>query len=186
MPRTDNHTSGPVRHDRALAGLADAFAASLDPSCLLQWADRIASGHRIQPELRGEGADFRTYFLPATPLPLALKKPLPDFLGGLSAAIGSWQRNFEALGHAQAPLVPPAYFLGPGYLGWHVMPWGSITPSLASVADDWRDLQQCLTALGLQLLDLPQLKSANGVPFICDWSDLVPRHPKGQRLPRHT
>lgn len=97
-------------------------------------------------------------------------------------SLRSWLEALASLKNAKKPipLIPPFVTLkGKEHLAW-ITPYGedlsAAGPEWSPLADTLSYMEEALVKLGLNLDDVPQIRTWNSIPFICDLSDLKSTH----------
>lgn len=158
--------------------LRDGFYRAFDRSrieALMRLSDQALDG---KATLLGEGAHFRAWRLGMAGGELVLKRATD----GLGKPGGLERRRWvRAMSQAKGMggLVPPFEVFdgldGDGVA--IVMPYGAEPLQAAAahwqpVSDRLEELRRAFAARGLQLMDVPQGRCWNGVPFLYDLSDV--------------
>lgn len=159
--------------------LRTRFYDAYDVSYVMQFISKLATmpeaERRDLPGFLGEGTHFQSFELDSLSLPLAINVGKTSFARRGESALSRWK---EAVRVAQslesASLVPPMDVINAFGLTVLVMPRGKVvSKSGAKVVDALlQDTAKALGQAGLVLDDYPQIREAEGVPFIIDWSDL--------------
>jgi hypothetical protein len=159
--------------------LKPAFYETFDPSVIMSFLQKLAplseSQRRQIDGFLGEGMHFQSFGLATTPLELAVSVAKETFTGKGDLAIDHWR---DAVNQARKiegdTLVPPMEILQHMGLTALVMPKGrQMSKDFCALTDiRLQETSKALGGAGLVLDDYPQLREAQGVPFIIDWSDL--------------
>jgi hypothetical protein len=190
-----------MRIDEQAPQLADMqalqreFFRSYDPAKHSALADDILVDKFRRTEFfLGEGRHFRAWKVlmgPGRYQVLTLSNGFFESERG-SAGVLRWLRDMKILQAANLPLVPPFAVLRMGEKISMMMPFGESRQP--AVNAHWLPLDQSVKQLvanleiyRLFLDDEFQIKVCDGVPFVCDFSDLRPlteeRHQQGLRGP---
>jgi hypothetical protein len=156
------------------------FYASFDESRAATLLSHLAplseSARRSLAQFIGEGSHFQSFELVASPLSLAVNIAKTSFTKGGDLWVKRW---CEAIARARQieedTLVPPMTVIHHAGLTAIVMPKGQdVGRDCAKLLNQKLVLTaKALGHAGLVMDDYPQVRQANGVPFIVDWSDLA-------------
>jgi hypothetical protein len=159
--------------------LKAAFYESFDPSAIAAFlrglSGKTESQRRDVEGFLGEGSHFQSFRMSTRPLELAVSVAKSTFTNRGELALKRWR---EALNLARKiegeTLVPPMEVIQSDGLTALVMPRGTDLTKASNAAANQRlhETSKALGSAGLVLDDYPQLRQAQGVPFIIDWSDL--------------
>ena len=160
--------------------LKSSFYQAYDIAKIINFLGRIAAmseaERRSLPGFLGEGSHFQSFEVNARPIHLAVSVSKATFQRQGDAALRRWT---EAMSLAKtlndAVLVPPMDVINHHDLTAIVMPLGqNVSRQGAKAVNSMlHDTARALGQAGLVLDDYPQVREAQGVPFIVDWSDLT-------------
>jgi hypothetical protein len=153
-----------------------AYDASLIAAFITKLAAMKEPQRRSLNEFLGEGTHFQSFEINTTPIPLALNIAKHSFTQRGEAAVSRWRAAVElARSLEDAELIPPMDVVHVSGLTAIVLPKGhSISRCNAKTVDaSLLEASKALGQAGLVLDDYPQVREAQGVPFIIDWSDLT-------------
>lgn len=153
-----------------------AYDVSLVNSFLSKISGMCENERRHLNGFLGEGTHFQSFELNVSPIPLAINVAKDSFQKRGQKALDKWQRAIEvARSLDEAALVPPMDVLNVFGLTAVVMPKGKVPERSSTKMLDVMllDTARALGQAGLALDDYPQVREAQGVPFIVDWSDLT-------------
>jgi hypothetical protein len=131
---------------------------------------------RRLPGFLGEGSHFQSFEVLASPIHLAVSISKGSFQKLGDAALRRWNEAMNlAKSLEQAVLVPPMDVLQQHGVMAIVMPKGQNVSrqGARAVNSMLHETARALGQVGLVLDDYPQIREAQGVPFIVDWSDLT-------------
>ena len=171
LPHLDKRT-----HDKRR--LSDLFYQSFDSSKVFSFF------RRLPPKTLGEGAHFRVYKLASSSssLPaLSVNIAKPNFYEGKGPQFRKhWIGWIKTLRHEVVDLIPPLEVIEDEDTLAIVMPFGE--DPIEQAATHWQPIAEALTqalkqleGAGYVIEDKIQGRSWQGIPFICDFSDLQPK-----------
>jgi hypothetical protein len=165
---------------RTESELKSLFYQAYDNARISGFLARVAAlsetERRNLPGFLGEGSHFQSFEVAATPIHLAVSIAKGSFHKLGDAALRRWSEAMTlAKSLEQAVLVPPMDILQQHGLMAIVMPKGQVVSRQGAKAVNTllHETAKALGQAGLVLDDYPQIREAEGVPFIVDWSDLT-------------
>jgi hypothetical protein len=154
------------------AALEQEFYRSLDSSAI---RSGLLSPARFRNwEILGEGRHFQCLKQPGRGgMDLAVLLAKAAFLNAESHSRRAWVQDLKRLQNLQHPLIPPMEVIEDAQFFAYVQPYCEAELKMdAVIREAWRDLQESLRTLQLQLDDYPQLRRCQGHPFVIDFSEL--------------
>ena len=176
--------SNEARRDDRLS-LRKGFYQAYDPSMLqnLLMDHTRLTGLSARGKCIGQGTHFQSFQIDGRgPLSLVLSVATSEFAGGLVSGHQTWYQAMTRLKSLDLPLVPPFEILrheraDHATLGF-VTPFGRQKQEKAS--SHWQPLDGLINGLHAELhknqlclQDVVQIRCAEGIPFVIDWSDLI-------------
>jgi hypothetical protein len=163
-----------------VSDLKSLFYASFDESRVITLLSRLApmseSARRSLDQFIGEGSHFQSFEVSASPISLVLNVAKDSFTRGGDLTVKRWCEAISRVRNIEdAALVPPMNVIQHGGLTAIVMPKGQdVGRECAKLLNQKLiETAKALGHAGLVMDDYPQVRQANGVPFIIDWSDLA-------------
>jgi hypothetical protein len=163
--------------------LREQFHMSYDPGAHWQYLNDFAlEGELSSAQLVGEGTHFSTWRIKQYSkgsCDVVVKFSNNSFLTQRGErGLLPWQEMMKLLQREKLPLVPPYEVIGREGIVSVMMPFGELPPSgsrqqLVDSKEEASDLQKGLKDLGFVIDDIWQFRQTMGVPFLCDFSDLV-------------